>query len=140
MEFTTKVKTDLYGALQDTQILSGIMMTGDYAANKFVVDLYYDAEPVELPQDTKIVGYFTRSDGETIETDGSINDDGDPFVIMPKEAYDVPGIITIVIRMFDDPIMSEQNVITDWNKKIVIATMTCDIKSTTEDPNKVIIV
>lgn len=133
MEFVTRIKTDLNGALQMTKNLDGIMMTGDNAANKFIVELYSSAEPVILSQGTTIVGYFTRSDGETFEVNGNV-EDGNACVVTPSEVYDFPGILTIAIRILEDPIYDEETgEIKDWNKKIVIASLSCDVKPTDTD-------
>lgn len=100
--FTTRVKTNLNGVLQMTQMVDGIMMTGDNAANQIIVELYSDFDKVQIAQGTKIVGYFIRSDGYTIETDGSVNEAGEAVVIIPEVAYQVSGTLSIAIRMFDD--------------------------------------
>lgn len=100
--FTTRVKTNLNGVLQMTQMVDGIMMTGDNAANQIIVELYSDFDKVQIAQGTKIVGYFIRSDGYSIETDGSVNESGEAVVIIPEVAYQVSGSLSIAVRMFDD--------------------------------------
>ena len=101
--FTTRVKTNLNGVLQMTQMVNGIMMTGDNAANQIVVELYNDFDKVIISNDTRIVGYFIRSDGNTIEVDGSVNEEGEAVVIIPETAYQVSGSMSIAVRLFEDP-------------------------------------
>jgi hypothetical protein len=106
--FTTKVQTNLDGVLQTTQMIDGIMMTGDNAANQILVELYDGIDRIDIAQDTKIVGYFIRSDGFTLEVDGNvIQEDGDEYhsiqVVIPEAAYQVSGNLSIAIRIFRDP-------------------------------------
>lgn len=131
--FTTIIKTNLNGVLGQTQLLDGIMMTGDNAANKFVVYLHRDAESVALEQDAVIKGYFIRSDGETIEVDGAVDELGRAYVITPEEAYATSGMLGIAIRLLEDPVYDEDEQITDWQKKIAIGSVQCYVKQTDTD-------
>ena len=131
--FTTLIKTNLNGTLGQTQLLDGIMMTGDNAANKFVVHLHRDSETVRLEPDAVIKGYFMRSDGETIETDGSVDENGRAYVITPEEAYLSSGMLGVAIRLLEDPILDENDNVLDWNKKIVIGSVQCYVKQTDTD-------
>ena len=106
--FITKIRTNLNGVLQMTQIIDGIMMTGDDRANQIIVELHRDREPYEIPTGTKIVGYFMRSDGVTLEIEGSIIETNQAMVVVPALAYQVPGVLSIAIRMFVDPSQEQQ--------------------------------
>lgn len=101
--FITRIKTNLNGVLQMTQMFDGIMMTGDDRANELIVELHRDLTPFLIPSGTKIVGYFIRSDGVTLEVDGTVTEDGKASVIIPALAYQVPGNLSIAVRMFLDP-------------------------------------
>ena len=105
--FVTRIKTNLNGVLQMTQMVDGIMMTGDDRANQIIVSLHRDRDPYMIPTGTKIVGYFIRSDGITLQIDGSVIADGDDagkaLVVIPALAYQIPGTLSISIRMFNDP-------------------------------------
>ena len=132
--FTTMVRTNLDGVLQMTQTVNGIMMTGDNAANQIIVELYNGSEKVSLTEETKIIGYFIRSDGYTAEVDGSI-EDGNALVIIPEVAYQISGNLSIAIRLFEDPhevVDGETRYIT-WGTKIVIAALSCYIQVTETD-------
>lgn len=106
--FITRIKTNLNGVLQMTQIIDGIMMTGDDRANQIIVELHRDREVYEIPTGTKIVGYFMRSDGVTLEIEGSIVETNQAMVVVPALAYQVPGVLSIAIRMFVDPSQEQQ--------------------------------
>ena len=106
--FITKIRTNLNGVLQMTQIIDGIMMTGDDRANQIIVELHRDREPYVIPQGTKIVGYFMRSDGVTLEIEGSIIETNQVMVVVPALAYQIPGVLSIAIRMFVDPSQEQQ--------------------------------
>ena len=101
--FITHIKTNLNGVLQMTQMFDGIMMTGDDRANEIIVELHRDLTPYVIPAGTKIVGYFIRSDGVTLEVDGSVTTEGYASVVIPALAYQVSGNLSIAIRMFLDP-------------------------------------
>lgn len=101
--FITKIRTNLDGVLQMTNMFDGIMMTGDDNANQIIVELYHGHTKYSIPSGTKIVGYFIRSDGATLEVDGEITEDGCASVIIPALAYQVAGNMTIAVRMFLDP-------------------------------------
>ena len=160
--FTTRVKTNLDGVLQMTQMIDGIMMTGDNAANEILVELYRGIDRVTIPQDTKIVGYFIRSDGYTLEEDGVVTENNEAKVVIPEVAYQVSGNLSIAIRMFDGAYTAtyrgyydENNTfiqVTDesategpngepivtkefqaWETKIVIATLNCFVQITETD-------
>ena len=93
-----------------TQIIDGIMMTGDDRANQIIVELRRDREAYEIPSGTKIVGYFMRSDGVTLEIEGSIIETNQAMVVVPALAYQIPGVLSIAIRMFVGPSQEEQRV------------------------------
>lgn len=106
--FITHIKTNLNGVLQMTEMIDGIMMTGDDKANQIVVELHRDREPYIIPAGTKIVGYFIRSDGYTLEISGEVTEEGNARIFIPALAYQVPGALSIAIRMFVDPYQEEQ--------------------------------
>lgn len=135
--FTTRVKTNLDGVLQMTQMMDGIMMTGDNSANQILVELYRGSSRIEIDPETKIVGYFIRSDGETLEIDGEVTSNNEVKVIIPEAAYQVSGALSIAIRMFSDP-SSTYNPDTGityetWSTKIVVATLSCFVQITETD-------
>lgn len=124
--FVTRLKTNLDGVLSSTELLDGIMVGGDSAANKFIVDLYSGREEILLDAGSAIKGFFTRSDGETVEADGSVDENGKAYVVVPEEAYLSEGMLSIAIRLNEDPVYDEQTgEIKDWNKKIVIGSAQC---------------
>ena len=106
--FITNIKTNLNGVLQNTQMFDGIMMTGDDSANEIIVEVHRDLVPYVIPSGTKIVGYFIRSDGVTLEVDGTVTEEGYASVVVPALAYQVSGNISIAIRMFLDPTVVTQ--------------------------------
>lgn len=150
--FTTRVKTNLDGVLQMTQMINGIMMTGDSRANQIVVELYDDNGRVRLDPtpyetgDSKVVGYFIRGDGYTVEVDGTVNADGEPTVVIPKAAYVSTGALSIAIRLLDgktivvNPDTGEEEI--QWSSKIVVAALSCFVQNTETnsivDPDHVI--
>ena len=123
--FVTRLRTNLNGVLPTTQLLDGIMVGGDGSANKFIVDLYSGREPLLLDQESVIKAYFIRSDGETIEADGYVDEDGKACVIAPDEAYLSEGMLSLAIRLFEEPVYGDGNEIVDWNKRIVIGSVQC---------------
>lgn len=135
--FTTRVKTNTDNVLQMTQMINGIMMTGDSRANQIIVELYNNEgrTPIIPGEDTKIVGYFIRGDGYTVEVDGTINENGEAVVIIPKAAYLVTGAISIAIRLLDDKeiVIVESREIITYNTKIVIAALSCFVQNTETD-------
>ena len=99
--FTTRVRTNLNGVLQMTQTINGILMTGDNAANQIIVELFDDYEKVVLANDTKLVGYFIRSDGYTVEVDGTVDEEGNAVVVIPEVAYEISGSLSMAVRLFE---------------------------------------
>ena len=163
--FTTKVQTDLNGVLQMTQMINGIMMTGDNAANEILVELYRGFNRIELDTNSetnKIIGYFIRPDGVTLEVDGTI-ENNTIRVVIPEAAYQVSGALSIAIRMLQGPYTAQKRgyyaegtdaffELTDpnavsgpngeeivyqeyvaWNRKIVVAALNCFIQLTETD-------
>lgn len=135
--FTTRVKTNIDNVLQMTQMINGIMMTGDSRANQIIVEMYNSSGklPIVPGTDTKIVGYFIRSDGYTVEVDGTINQNGEAVVIIPQSAYLITGALSIAIRLLDDKhieIVAGEEIIT-YNTKIVIAALSCFVQNTETD-------
>lgn len=110
--FITKIRTNLNGVLQTTQMFDGIMMTGDDRANQIIVELYRDRTPFVIPdpqtEGTKIFAYFIRGDGFTLETEGEVDGEGHAVVTIPALAYAVPGNLSIAIRMFLGPYTEQQ--------------------------------
>ena len=141
--FITRIKTNLDEVLQITQMINGVMMTGDDRANQIIVELYnssgrvrLDPEPFDTG-DSKVVGYFIRGDGYTVEVDGSINENGEPTVIIPAAAYISTGALSIAIRILDgkhiiiDPLTEEETV--EWDRKTVVAALSCFVQNTETD-------
>lgn len=133
--FITRVRTNLIGALQSNQRIEGIMMTGDKDANQIIVEVYKGNDRVIIPndEDTKIVGYFVRSDGATLETDGEVTAEGYAKVVIPAVAYEISGLLNIAIRILE----GEETIIDDhgveqktWRSKIVIAALSCYVQVT----------
>ena len=107
--FVTRIKTNLNGVLHMTQMIDGIMMTGDDRANKIIVELHRDHVPFEIPSGAKIIGYFIRADGATLELEGSVDsENNEAVVVIPDLAYQVPGALSIAIRMFIGPYDEQQ--------------------------------
>lgn len=131
--FITRIKTNLNGVLQMTQMIDGIMMTGDDKANKIIVELHRDRDPYIIPAGTKIVGYFIRSDGMTLELDGAVDENGHAIVTIPALAYQIPGVLSIAIRMFVDPSQQQQRgYYSSTSEEFVIV----DDPEVTEGPNE----
>ena len=128
--FETRFRTDLDNILQPPQILNGIMMTGDKNANRIIVELYHGLDKVvTFDEDIQVVGYFMRSDGVNIETSGTIEENGDLLIIVPEEAYRVPGMMSVSVRLLMEPSEDEEEII--WGKKMVVATFNCLVRETT---------
>jgi len=119
--FIKRIRTNLNGVLQMTQMIDGIMMTGDNLANQIIVELHRDRTRVEIPAGTTIVGYFIRSDGYTLEVFGDVTENGEARVNIPASAYYVSGVLSIAIRMIEN------------GTKIVIATASCFVQITETD-------
>ena len=119
--FVTKIRTNLAGALQMTKMIDGIMMTGDNAANVILVELNRNGTRVRIDPNIHIVGYFIRGDGYTTEVDGEVTEDGAAKVIIPRSAYNVPGNLSIAVRMISG------------NTKVVIASASCFVNITETD-------
>ena len=96
--FSTKIKTNLDGVLQTTQMIDGIMMTGDNAANQILVEVYRGLTRIDLDPETKILGYFIRPDGYTLEEPGRVNENNEIEIVIPEVAYQVSGTLSIAIR------------------------------------------
>ena len=129
--FVTKIRTDLNGALPNVEMLDGMLMTGDQNANYIQIELTNDYKKVVVPQGTKIIGYFFRSDGQIIETTDSechISDDGEVMIKVPDAAYTVPGMLSISVRMFEDPVTKDGRI--TWKKRITIASIKTYVKQT----------
>ena len=105
--FISRIRTNLDGVLQTTSMFDGIMMMGDDNANQIIVELYRGHTAYSIPAGTKIVGYFIRSDGATLEVDGEVTEEGYASITIPAIAYQVSGNLSIAVRMFLDP--SEEN-------------------------------
>lgn len=116
-----KIKTNLNGALQSTQITNGILMTGDDAANQIIVELHRDHTPVLISQGTQIEGVFLRSDGESYVGNGEVTEEGYAKVTVPAFAYEISGNLSIAIRMYSD------------GSKIVIGSVTIYVQNTETD-------
>lgn len=155
--FITKIRTNLNGILPMTKVLDGIMVTGDERANKILVELYRDNTPFIIPQDSEILGYIIRSDGYTVELPGEFENEV-ASVTIPALAYEIPGQISIAIRLLLDPYTENQRGYYDsvtnyfviendpsktkgphnepittrtanlWRNKIVIATASCYVQ------------
>ena len=106
--FITRIKTNLNGVLQMTEMFDGIMMTGDDKANEIIVELHRDHVPFIIPSESKIIGYFIRADGATLELEGTIDSNGNAVVVIPALAYQVPGALSIAIRMLTGPYDEQQ--------------------------------
>ena len=141
--FTTRIKTNLDDVLQMTQMINGIMMTGDNRANRIIVELYNSNGRVRLDPapfqagTSKVVGYFIRGDGYTVEVDGTVNEQGEPTIVIPSAAYISTGALSIAIRILDekhttiDPETGDE--IITWNSKIVVAALSCFVQNTETD-------
>lgn len=159
--FVTKIKTNLDGVLETTSMFEGIMVSGDDCANQIIVELYRGRVPFMIPdpitEGTKIVAYFIRGDGYTLETEGTVQE-GKAVVVIPALAYAVAGNLSIAIRMFLGPYTEQQRgyhdiethefvIVTDmsitvgphgeeiqtrtanlWRNKITIASASCYIQ------------
>ena len=144
--FITTIKTDLNGFLEQTQLTSGIMMTGDNNANHILVELYRGFERVLIDASAKVIGYFIRNDGQTVEVEGEIeavetDENGETTanqvkVIMPAVAYSVAGPLNIAIRLlsgqYEDTDESGVSYI-NWRTKIVVASLSCFVNDTETD-------
>ena len=120
-QFITRIRTNLNGVLEMTQMFDGLMMTGDNLANRIIVELNRDGTPVSIDNSYDIVGYIIRSDGYTLDVPGGIlteNGYGHAYIDIPDVAYYVSGALSIAIRMIKE------------NTKVVIATATCYVNMT----------
>ena len=100
-QFVSRIRTDLLGTLTDVT-LNTQMFTQDNMANRIVVELYEGQEQSVIAQTVNVVGIVIRNDGYTLEFTGGVDEDGFPYVELPRAAYDVVGNISILIRLVDD--------------------------------------
>ena len=136
--FIMRVRTNLNGVLKMTDMVEGIMVAGDSRANQIIVDLYRDSERYVLSNDTDAVfGYYIRSDGGTVEAEGSITEEGAAIITIPSSAYNVTGSLSIAIRVFSD-----KNGAGAYQTKMVVAALSCYVypseTDTVIDPDHVV--
>lgn len=120
-QFITRIRTNLNGVLEMTQLFDGLMMTGDNLANRVIVELNRDGVPLSIDSDYQIIGYVIRNDGYTLDIPGAIIEEGGighAYIDIPDVAYYVSGPLSIAIRMIKG------------NLKVVIATATCYVNMT----------
>ena len=117
-QFITRIRTNLNGVLEMTQMFDGLMMTGDNLANRIIVELNRDGTPVKITNESEIVGYVIRNDGYTLYIPGEIIEDGNACIDIPAIAYMVSGPLTVAIRMITG------------DTRVVIATASCYVNLT----------
>ena len=73
----------------------------DLNGNLFGVRLTRNNVPVDVSR-VSCIGYFIRSDGETVVINGGLGNDGVCKVILPKSCYAVEGQFTLAIKVSGD--------------------------------------
>ena len=78
--------------------LNGYLFSEDNGANKFGVIVKRGYESVTLTGSVK--AWIIRPDGETLEVNGDKSENR-AWIILPEEAYEVPGHISIFIKLIN---------------------------------------
>ena len=76
--------------------MPGALFQDDHFGNRFGVHLFRDGRPE--PVNGAVSAKVTRSDGEVITVGGTASGN-DAYIILPEDAYTIPGHIQIVIRV-----------------------------------------
>lgn len=95
MMYETWLETDLKKMPEVTH-LRGNLFSQDNMGNKIGVHVYEDEAPVASLGGT-ITGWILRDDDTSVMVTGETSG-GDAWIILPEEAYGVPGPVTIAIR------------------------------------------
>ena len=74
----------------------GNFFGGDNLGNLVGVHVYSNGSPSNLSG--SIIGYCSLSNGTSVPVNGSISGN-DAYIIVPSAAYDVPGVIVIIIKL-----------------------------------------
>ena len=81
------------------QYLDGSMFTYDNGGNTINVDVFDKGVPVTITGD--VTANVIRADGGTVVVTGDKSSNR-AFVILPQAAYNVPGAVTIVIKVAEN--------------------------------------
>lgn len=85
------------GNLIPVNLPGGNLYQGDDGANLIGVKLSKDGNPVEVSGD--VSGRIIKPDGEVITCTGNYTDEGNPYIILPQEAYSTPGRLLIQVKV-----------------------------------------
>jgi len=91
--FETWLKSDLKKPVVPRQI--GVLFSEDIGANKIGVEVTDDGQSAEITG--AVTGSVIRADGVTVTVNGS-SSGNKAYIILPEEAYDVVGDLSIFIR------------------------------------------
>jgi len=75
----------------------GFLYQGDEEANLIGVKFTKDGEPVDITGE--VTGRIVKPDGEIITCTGNYTDEGNPYIILPMEAYSTPGRLMIQVKV-----------------------------------------
>lgn len=96
-QFETWLRTDLKKPVQVT-VLRGMVFSLDHEANRIGVEVLDGGQPAALSG--AVTGYVIRDDGQTVTvTQGTGIQGNRAWMVLPQEAYAVPGRVSIVIKL-----------------------------------------
>ncbi len=95
--FETWLRNDLK-KMPSVVNLDGVFFAKDSGGNLVGVEVTDNGAPASLTGTVK--GYFVLSDGTTLQANGTLSENR-ASVILPDGAYDVPGPVSIVIKLGD---------------------------------------
>lgn len=93
---------DLSNPVQ-VQYLHGNVFSQDNGGNLIGVNVYQNGQPATLVG--AVSASVIRSDGATVAVSGSANGNK-VSIVLPQAAYSVPGVISIVIKLVNDPVIT----------------------------------
>lgn len=94
--FETILKSDLKKPVQVKQ-LSGNLFSGDNQGNKITVEVMDNGSPATLSGG--VTGYVIREDNATVTISSGTLSGNKASVILPEEAYNVVGRVSIVVKV-----------------------------------------
>ena len=95
MIFETWLKSDLQKPVRVKQ-LAGTMFSGDDEGNLIGVEVTNNGSQATLTG--TVYGYIVRADGATVVVQGTMTNNK-VSITLPSQAYEVPGFISIVIKV-----------------------------------------
>ncbi len=99
--FETVIKADIQ-KLAPVLKISDNVFTQDSQGNKITVEVTDGGEAVEL--EGTVQASIIKPDGTTITATGD-KDGNKAWVVLPEQAYSVPGKLSVFIKLINDPVV-----------------------------------